>query len=87
MRKTPVLAALIVAGALALVGLIDDALQLVEDVAALSNSLFNSPAGVGFFATAASYEPNAINRFYDGLHKRVGCANPSGWFERASSLG
>jgi hypothetical protein len=55
---------------LALVGLIGDALQLVEDVAALSNSLFNSPPGVGFYATAASYEPNAINRFYDGLHKR-----------------
>jgi hypothetical protein len=55
---------------LALVGLIGDAIQLVEDVAALSNSWFNSPPGVGFFATAASYEPNAINRFYDGLHKR-----------------
>jgi hypothetical protein len=55
---------------LALVGLIGDALQLVEDVAALSNSFFNSPQGIGFYATAASYEPNAINRFYDGLHKR-----------------
>lgn len=55
---------------MALVGLTGDALQLVEDVAALCNSFFNSPQGIGFYATAASYSPNAINRFYDGLHKR-----------------
>jgi hypothetical protein len=67
---------------LALVGLIGDALQLVEDVAALGNSFFNSPPGIGFFAVAATYEPNAINRFYDGLHKR-----PLQDFVRLAGLG
>ncbi|MDP9226075.1 MAG: hypothetical protein M3P18_20000 [Actinomycetota bacterium] len=67
---------------LAVVGLIGDALQLVEDVAALGNSFFNSPPGIGFFAVAATYEPNAINRFYDGLHKR-----PLQDFVRLAALG
>lgn len=67
---------------LALVGLVGDALQLVEDVAALGNSFFNSPPGIGFFAVAATYEPNAINRFYDGLHKR-----PLQDFVRLAALG
>jgi hypothetical protein len=55
---------------LALVGLIGEALQLVEDTGALGNSFFRSPPGVGFFALAATYSPSAINVFYDGLHKR-----------------
>ena len=67
---------------LALVGLVGDVLQLVEDVAALGNSFFNSPPGIGFFAVAATYEPNAINRFYDGLHKR-----PLQDFVRLAALG
>ncbi len=67
---------------LAVVGLIGDALQLVEDVAALGNSFFNSPPGIGFFAVAATYEPNAISRFYDGLHKR-----PLQDFVRLAALG
>jgi hypothetical protein len=67
---------------LALVGLVGDALQLVEDVAALGNSFFYSSPGIGFFAAAATYEPNAINRFYDGLHKR-----PLQDFVRLAGLG
>lgn len=67
---------------LALIGVIGDALQLVEDVAALGNSFFHSPPGIAFFAVAATYEPNEINRFYDGLHKR-----PLQDFVRLAALG
>lgn len=55
---------------LAVVALIGEALQVIEDVAAVSNSLLHSPQGIGFFATAASYSERAINNFYGKLRNQ-----------------
>jgi len=55
---------------LAVVAVIGEALQVVEDIAALANSFFASPEGIAFFATAASYTTRAVNNFYSSLKNR-----------------
>jgi hypothetical protein len=55
---------------LAVVAVIGEALQILEDVAALANSFWASPEGTAFFATAASYSLRAVNNLYSGLKNR-----------------
>lgn len=55
---------------LAVVAVIGEALQILEDIAALANSFFASPEGVAFFATAASYSTRAVNNFYSSFKRR-----------------
>jgi hypothetical protein len=55
---------------LAVVAVIGEALQILEDVAALAGSFWESPEGTAFFATAASYSTRAVNNFYSRLKKR-----------------
>lgn len=55
---------------LAVLGVIGEALQVVEDVGALANSFFASPPGIGFYATAANSSPRAIDRFYQTVGSR-----------------
>ncbi len=55
---------------LGVVAVIGEAMQIVEDAAALANSFFNSPEGTAFFATAASYSTRAVNNFYSSFKSR-----------------
>jgi hypothetical protein len=55
---------------LAVVAVVGEALQIVEDIAALANSFFASPDGVAFFATAASYSTRGVNNFYSSFRNR-----------------
>jgi hypothetical protein len=55
---------------LALVALIGEALQIVEDLGALASSLLKAPAGTAFFAALTNYNRRTVNNFYAGLHKR-----------------
>jgi hypothetical protein len=55
---------------LALVALIGEALQIVEDLGALANSFFSAPEGTAFFAALTNYNARAINNFYSSLKNR-----------------
>jgi len=55
---------------LALVALIGEALQIIEDLGAFANSLLAAPSGTAFFAALTNYNPRTINNFYAGLPKR-----------------
>jgi len=55
---------------LALVALIGETLQIVEDLGALANSFFAAPQGTAFFAALTNYNSRAINNFYSSLKKR-----------------
>lgn len=55
---------------LATVAAIGEALQILEDVAALGHALVTSPLGLPFYVSAASYSPRSVNNFYSGLKNR-----------------
>jgi hypothetical protein len=55
---------------LALVALIGEAVQIVEDVGALASSLLDAPLGTAFFAALTNYNPRTVNNFYASLRKR-----------------
>lgn len=55
---------------LALVALIGEALQIMEDLGAFANSLLAAPGGTAFFAALTNYNPRTINNFYASLKKR-----------------
>lgn len=55
---------------LALLGLIGEALQVVEDVGVLANSLMEGIPGLSFYVKATAYDPKNVNNFYAQAHKR-----------------
>jgi hypothetical protein len=52
---------------LAVLGVVGEVMQAIEDVAALAVALTSSPPGVGFYAAAASPSERAVNKFYDQI--------------------
>lgn len=58
------------AAQLALLGLIGDALQVVEDVGVLGNALMTGFPGLSFYVKATAYSSSNVNDFYARAHKR-----------------
>jgi hypothetical protein len=55
---------------LAVVSVIGEALQIVEDVAALGSALIESPTGFAFFVSATRYSAQSVNNFYSSFKNR-----------------
>ena len=54
---------------LALLGLIGETMQVIEDVAALATSFIRSAPGIGFYVLAASPSQREVTNFYNRMHK------------------
>jgi hypothetical protein len=55
---------------IALVALIGEALQILEDLAAFADSFFSAPQGTAFFAALTHYDVHKANNFYAQMKKR-----------------
>jgi hypothetical protein len=55
---------------IALVALVGEALQILEDLAAFGDSFTSAPEGTAFFAALTNYSPHRINNFYAQMRKR-----------------
>lgn len=55
---------------IALVALVGEALQILEDLAVFGDSFFSAPQGTAFFAALTNYEVNRANNFYAQMKKR-----------------
>ena len=55
---------------LALLGLVGEALQVVEDVGVLANALTAGIPGLSFYVRATAYEPKNVNNFFAQAKKR-----------------
>lgn len=55
---------------IALVALVGEALQILEDLAAFGDSFYSAPEGTAFFAALTNYSSNRINNFYAQMKKR-----------------
>lgn len=55
---------------IALVALVGEALQILEDLAALGDSFFSAPQGTAFFAALTRYDVHKANNFYAQIKKR-----------------
>jgi hypothetical protein len=55
---------------LALLGVIGDALQVVEDVGVMANALTTGYEGLSFYVMATVYESSHVNNFYSQIHRR-----------------
>lgn len=55
---------------IALVALVGEALQILEDLAAFGDSFSSAPPGTAFFAALTNYSPHRITNFYAQMKKR-----------------
>jgi hypothetical protein len=55
---------------LALLGLIGEALQVVEDVGVMGHAFMTGIPGLSFYVAATAYDPSNVNNFYAQIHKR-----------------
>ena len=55
---------------IALVALVGEALQILEDLAAFADSFFSAPQGTAFFAALTHYDVHKANNFYARIKKR-----------------
>lgn len=55
---------------IALVALVGEALQTLEDLAAFGDSFFSAPQGTAFFAALTQYDVHKANNFYAQIKKR-----------------
>lgn len=55
---------------LALLGLIGEAMQAVEDVGVLGHAFMVGMPGLSFYVAATSYDPKNVNNFFAQAHKR-----------------
>jgi hypothetical protein len=55
---------------IALVALVGEALQILEDLAAFADSFFSAPQGTAFFAALTNYDVHKANNFYAQIKKR-----------------
>jgi hypothetical protein len=55
---------------LALLGVMGEALQVVEDVGVLGHAFMTGIPGLSFYVSATAYNPSNVNNFYAQAHKR-----------------
>jgi hypothetical protein len=55
---------------LALLGLMGEALQVVEDVGVMGHAFMKGIPGLSFYVAATAYDPSNVNNFYSQIHKR-----------------
>ena len=56
---------------LALLGLVGDAMQPIEDVGTMASAIMSGFQGLPFYVRATTYEAKQVNNFFAQLHKRA----------------
>jgi hypothetical protein len=56
---------------LALLGLVGDAMQPIEDVGTMAGAIMDGFQGLPFYVRATTYEARQVNNFFAQLHKRA----------------